>query len=175
MTRSSQGPPTEKRPPAAPARRYVAAVVVTALGVTLSLLAWMRSLEERRFGISNVLASLADEASSAIELQLGHQVNAVRDLAASWNLHGPADDETWSLLARRTMKSNPGIQWIEWVQTDPPRTRRVARDPAAQVEPRVQRWIRAHLQSATADVQERWSDTYDVDVLAPVGPPGGRG
>jgi hypothetical protein len=37
-----------------------------------------------RFGISNVLASLADEASSAIELQLGHQVNAVRDLAASW-------------------------------------------------------------------------------------------
>jgi signal transduction histidine kinase len=175
MTRSSQRPPTEKRPPAAPARRYVAAVVVTALGVTLSLLAWMRSLEERRFGISNVLASLADEASSAIELQLEHQVNAVRDLAASWNLHGPADDESWLLLARRTMKSNPGIQWIEWVQADPPRTHRVARDPSAQVEPRVQRWIRAHLRSATGDVQERWSDTYDVDVLAPVGPPGGRG
>jgi signal transduction histidine kinase len=162
------GPDTHARKPAIPARRYVAAGVVAGIGVTLSVLAWTRSLEERRLGLSNVLGSLADEAASALALQLERQVNAVRELGASWHMHSPPDDEAWSLLARRTLKSNPSMRWIEWVQVDPPRTRFVARDPDVQIEPRVQRWIRAHLRPQTGGVQERWTNAYDVDVVVPV-------
>jgi len=167
-------PRIAKTLPAVHGRRYVIAVAVAGIGVTLSLFAWTRSLEERRFGLSNVLGSIADDAASAIASQLDHQVAEIKDLAASWQLHGPPDEEAWRFLARRTMKSNPGVQWIAWVQTDPPRTHFFARDGTGRLDPRVQRWIRSHLQPPTADIRERWSDVYDMDVIVPVGPSAAR-
>jgi signal transduction histidine kinase len=142
--------------------------------VTLTFLAWTRSLEERRFGLTNVLGSLADEATSALEIQLEREVGALQDLAGSWQLHGTLDEGAFQLLARSTMKSNPGIRWIEWAQPSPGRTRFVARDPATRIDPRVQRWIRGNLEAPAAEFRERWSDVYEVEILLPLRSAAGR-
>jgi len=160
--------------PAAPGRRYVTAMVVAGIGVALSVLTWTRSLEERRFGLGKALGSLADETTGAIESRLEHEVNALRDLATLWQLHGVLDEGAWQLVTRNTIETFAGIRWIAWVSADPAQTRFIARDPTVAVDPEVLRRIRLRLAEPSAEIQERWSDVYDLDVFLPVGSPGKR-
>jgi signal transduction histidine kinase len=159
--------------PAVPALRYVTAIVVAAIGVTISFLAWTRSLEERRIGITNVLGTLADEATGAIESRIEHEIEALRDLATFWQLHGLLNEEAWQLLTRKSIEASPGVRWIAWVSSDPAHTRAIARDTVQAVDPATLRRIRARLTEPSAEIEERWSDSaYDIEVLLPVGSPG---
>ena len=108
--------PTEL--PGAPPRHYLPALVVSATGIALSILTWTRSLEERQLGLSQVLGSLADGTTIAIESQIDREVRALRELGTFWQLHGVLPSGPWHFHTRWTMEQFPGIQWIAWVPAD---------------------------------------------------------
>jgi len=151
--------------------RYIPAIVVTAIGVGLSILSWTRAMEERQVGVGNVLGSLADETTSTIEAQLDREVNALRDLATFWQLHGLMSERPWSYHTRVTMEYFPGIQWIAWLPPDSTRARFLARDGTARPEPGVLGAARRLGAEPSPLIQERWGEAFDLRVFLPVGSP----
>jgi len=157
--------------PAVRSRRYAPAILVTAIGIGLSILSWTRALEERQLGVANVLGSLADETTNTIEAQLDREVDALRDLATFWQLHGVTPERPWSFHTRVTMEQFPGIQWIAWLPPDSARTRVLARDGAARLEPGILGAARRLRAQPSAHIQELWGDALDLQVFLPVGSP----
>lgn len=153
-------------------RHLVTAMIVAGVGGTLTMFTWMWSMEERRLRQLDRLGSTADETISAIQYRLDSEVNASRDLATFWQLHGsPPDEVMWHSMARRTIETSPGIQWIAWVPDDSAPVRFTARDPAT-AESEVLRGIRMRRAGSSTEIQERWSDAYHLDVFVPVGSAG---
>lgn len=150
-------------------RREWTAILVVALAVSLTAFLWVRSMEEKRSGLAVALGSLADEAISAIESRLGHEVDASRDLATLWRLGGAQDGPGWESAAQRTLASFPGIQWVAWVPGDATRARFLARDPALRTEPEALGRIRMRFARPSPAIEERWTDAYELDVFVPVG------
>lgn len=157
--------------PAATARRYVPAIAVAAIGVALSLLTWTRALEERQLGVSNVLGSLADETTGTIEAQLDREVNALRDLATFWQLHGLLPDGPWQSDTRMILEHFNGIQWIAWVPADSTKTRFVVRDTTVRVDAEEIGLARLQRAAASALIRDNWSSAYELHVFLPVGSP----
>ena len=160
-----------ERIPAAPARRYLQAIVVASLGVALSLLTWVRALEERQYGVSNLLGSLADETTGSIEVELDREVNALRRLATFWQLHGLLPEGPWQFDTRATLDHFPGIQWIAWVPADTSKMRLAVRDTTVRVDPEALRQARSPSATAAPLTQDLWSDAYQLRVFLPVGSP----
>lgn len=160
-----------ERIPAAPARRYIQAIAVAALGVTLTLLTWFRALEERQYGVSNLLGSLADETTGAIQAELDREVNALRRLATFWQLHGLLPEAPWQFDTRETIDHFPGIQWIAWVPADSAQLRLATRDTTVRVQPDSLRQARSQATTTAPVIQDLWSDAYQLRVFLPVGSP----
>src|SRR5262245_33285571 len=157
--------------PVAPARHLLPALLVSVTGIALSILTWTRALEERQLGLAHVLGSLADGTTVAIESQLDREVNALREMATFWQLHGVLPSGAWHFHTRWTLEQFPGIQWIAWVPRDSTESRFVARDSSVHVDSELWRRMRQRLAEPSTVIEERWSDGYYVDLLLPVGSP----
>jgi sensor domain CHASE-containing protein len=153
----------------APLRRYVfAAIIVAVIGIAVSFLTWIRTLEERRIELAKLLGSLADETAGAVEWQLEREMKGLRGLASFWQLHGLLEPQAWRTDSRLLLDHFTGIQWIAWVPTDTSAIRFVGRDSTVRLDPEALAESRVLLRAPVPKVTDRWDDAYRMRVFLPV-------
>jgi hypothetical protein len=90
-------------------------LAIALLGISITLITWDRVVQGWREQELQALTALADESRSAIQNRVEGHMQALRDQAKFWQLHGLLSEEAWAFDARRLLQHFTGLAWIAWI------------------------------------------------------------
>ena len=85
---------------------------------------------------------MAREIHGVLNVRLDRHVEALRNLALFWQLHGLLPPQAWDFNSEMTLRNFRGIEWIAWVNAKSGGFRFAARDSLARLDPEIVRMAR---------------------------------
>src|SRR5262245_42209355 len=152
-------------------RRFGVFMLFAVLGVIVTLTTWWSAMRDSNNRASSNLTVLAREIHAVLNVRIDRHVEALRDLALFWQLHGLMSREAWTFNSQMMIQTYRGLEWIGWVDANTGAVRFSARDSTARFDPRVIRMARerAHAPGSGGVYGERPGDS--VLLFTPVRTP----
>lgn len=123
-------------------RRFGIFMLFAVLGVLITLAIWWSAMRDSNNRAASNLTQVAREIHAVLNLRIDRHIEALRNLALFWQLHGLLAPKAWDFNAQMVIENFRGIEWIGWVDANTGAVRFVARDSTAQLDPELIRMAR---------------------------------
>jgi len=107
------------------------------LGIATTLVIWWSAMRDSNRLASASLSQVAREIHGVLNVRVERHVEALRNLAQFWQLHGLLSQEAWDFNSEMMIRNFRGIEWIAWVNERTGSYRFAARDTTRRLDPEV--------------------------------------
>jgi signal transduction histidine kinase len=123
-------------------RRLAMLMSFALLGIGATLVIWWSAMADSDRRASARIAAMAREIHGVLNVRLDRHVEALRNLALFWQLHGLLPAQAWDFNSEMTLRNFRGIEWIAWVNAKNGGYRFAARDSLARLDPEILKMAR---------------------------------
>jgi len=107
------------------------------LGIVTTLVIWWSAMNDSNQRASDSLSAAARQIHGVLNVRVERHMEALRNLALFWQLHGLLARPAWDFNTEMTIRNFSGIDWIAWVNGKSGTYRFAARDTAARLAPEI--------------------------------------
>ena len=104
------------------------------LGVGTTFVIWWSAMRDSNQRASDGLATAARQIHTELNLRVERHMEALRNLALFWQLHGLLPQPAWDFNCEMTIRNFKGIDWIAWVNGKTGSYRFAARDSSMRLD-----------------------------------------
>ncbi len=124
------------------------------LGLAVTMVIWWTAMKDSQQRAAVTLNTVAREIHGVLNVRVDRHMEALRNLALFWQLHGLLSQEAWDFNSEMMIRNFRGIESIAWVNGQTGAFRFAARDSGARLSPEVIRMAlaRAHAPGSEAIV-----------------------
>lgn len=118
-------------------QRRVALILIFVLGTGGTVWAWWSTMRDSRARSEKTLSVLAHEIHAVLNVRVERHVQALRNLAQFWQLHGLLSEDAWEFNSQMMLGNFRGMEWIAWVNGASGTQRFAAKDSSATLDTRI--------------------------------------
>jgi signal transduction histidine kinase len=140
------------------------------LGIATTLVIWWSAMRDSNRMAAASLSQVAREIHSVLNVRVERHVEALRNLAQFWQLHGLLPQEAWDFNCEMMIRNFRGIEWIAWVNGRTGSHRFASRDTTLHLDESIVRMARERARTPGMDSRASTSGS-NVLVFTPVRTP----
>ena len=152
-------------------RRFVLPLLVSFLGLFVTVTTWVRARQERQAQVETAFSSVAETNRLALARRIRLHFSALSNLSRYWQLFGLPGREAWRFDIGMALQHFPGFARIVWVDSAGTDIRFLARDSSETASPELVEEARRHLQAPALDYIADQSQTRALKLYLPVRTP----